>query len=172
VNFAQGELVMAGGYAALPALSQSYQPDRSFVAVASCVLRRARACAGRTRDAAPPAACSSARFCVVYSSEPVRSHSALRQRRGRRSSSLVGTGPIEIVQQSGIVLVAAILILLQFVVFSRTPSAERARDAQDREMAQAIPAFRAADDYPDLPTSASARRSPASPARCFANQYL
>src|SRR5262245_66237729 len=38
------------------------------------------------------------------------------------SSSLLRLGPVEISQQSaGIVLVAAILITLQFIVFSRTP---------------------------------------------------
>ena len=62
------------------------------------------------------------------------------------SSSLVQLGPIEISQQSaGIVLVAAILILLQFVVFSRTQIGRKLRaTTQDREMAQAIgiPALR------------------------------
>jgi branched-chain amino acid transport system permease protein len=62
------------------------------------------------------------------------------------SSSLVRLGPIEISQQSaGIVLVAAILILLQFVVFSRTQIGRKLRaTTQDREMAQAIgiPALR------------------------------
>src|SRR5262245_49922292 len=56
------------------------------------------------------------------------------------TSSLVRLGGIEISQQSiGIMLVAAMLIALQFVVFSRTQIGRKLRaTTQDREMAQAI----------------------------------
>jgi branched-chain amino acid transport system permease protein len=62
------------------------------------------------------------------------------------TSAQIRLGPIEISQQAlGIVLVAALLVALQFAVFSRTQIGRKLRaTTEDREMAQAIgiPALR------------------------------
>jgi branched-chain amino acid transport system permease protein len=152
VNFAQGELVMAGGYAAVvlqpvisagPLILVAVAVIMFFVGLALALvayfplMRR------------PPATvfistllCGiflQSLFVVVFGPEAKAGPPLF-------SSSLVRLGPIEISQQSaGIVLVAAILILLQFVVFSRTQIGRKLRaTTQDREMAQAIgiPALR------------------------------
>ena len=152
VNFAQGELVMAGGYAA--AALQPVVPAGPLILVAVAVILffvglALALVAYFPLMRRPPATvfistllCGiflQSLFVVVFGPEAKAGPPLF-------SSSLVRLGPIEISQQSaGIVLVAAILILLQFVVFSRTQIGRKLRaTTQDREMAQAIgiPALR------------------------------
>jgi branched-chain amino acid transport system permease protein len=152
VNFAQGELVMAGGYAA--AALQPVVPAGPLILVAVAVIMffvglALALVAYFPLMRRPPATvfistllCGiflQSLFVVVFGPEAKAGPPLF-------SSSLVRLGPIEISQQSaGIVLVAAILILLQFVVFSRTQIGRKLRaTTQDREMAQAIgiPALR------------------------------
>jgi branched-chain amino acid transport system permease protein len=152
VNFAQGELVMAGGYAA--AALQPVVPAGPLILVAVAVIMffvglALALVAYFPLMRRPPATvfistllCGiflQSLFVVVFGPEAKAGPPLF-------SSSLVPLGPIEISQQSaGIVLVAAILILLQFVVFSRTQIGRKLRaTTQDREMAQAIgiPALR------------------------------
>jgi branched-chain amino acid transport system permease protein len=152
VNFAQGELVMAGGYAA--AALQPVVPAGPLILVAVAVIMffvglALALVAYFPLMRRPPATvfistllCGiflQSLFVVVFGPEAKAGPPLF-------SSSLIRLGPIEISQQSaGIVLVAAILILLQFVVFSRTQIGRKLRaTTQDREMAQAIgiPALR------------------------------
>jgi branched-chain amino acid transport system permease protein len=152
VNFAQGELVMAGGYAA--AALQPVVPAGPLILVAVAVimffigLALALVAYFPLMRRPPATVFISTLLCGIFLQSLFVVVFGPEARAGPPlfSSSLVRLGPIEISQQSaGIVLVAAILILLQFVVFSRTQIGRKLRaTTQDREMAQAIgiPALR------------------------------
>jgi branched-chain amino acid transport system permease protein len=152
VNFAQGELVMAGGYAA--AALQPVVPAGPLILVAVAVimffagLALALVAYFPLMRRPPATVFISTLLCGIFLQSLFVVVFGPEARAGPPlfSSSLVRLGPIEISQQSaGIVLVAAILILLQFVVFSRTQIGRKLRaTTQDREMARAIgiPALR------------------------------
>ena len=152
VNFAQGELVMAGGYAAM--VLQSFIGAGPLIVLAVAVimffvgLALALVAYFPLMRRPPATVFISTLLCGIFLQSLFVVVFGPEARAGPPlfSSSLVRLGPIEISQQSaGIVLVAAILILLQFVVFSRTQIGRKLRaTTQDREMAQAIgiPALR------------------------------
>jgi branched-chain amino acid transport system permease protein len=152
VNFAQGELVMAGGYAAVVLQPVISAGPLILVAVAVIMffvgLALALVAYFPLMRRPPATVFISTLLCGIFLQSLFVVVFGPEARAGPPlfSSSLVRFGPIEISQQSaGIVLVAAILILLQFVVFSRTQIGRKLRaTTQDREMAQAIgiPALR------------------------------
>ena len=152
VNFAQGELVMAGGYAAVVLQPVISAGPLILVAVAVIMffvgLALALVAYFPLMRRPPATVFISTLLCGIFLQSLFVVVFGPEARAGPPlfSSSLVRLGPIEISQQSaGIVLVAAILILLQFVVFSRTQIGRKLRaTTQDREMAQAIgiPALR------------------------------
>jgi branched-chain amino acid transport system permease protein len=152
VNFAQGELVMAGGYAAVALQPVILAGPLILVAVAVIMffvgLALALVAYFPLMRRPPATVFISTLLCGIFLQSLFVVVFGPEARAGPPlfSSSLVRLGPIEISQQSaGIVLVAAILILLQFVVFSRTQIGRKLRaTTQDREMAQAIgiPALR------------------------------
>jgi branched-chain amino acid transport system permease protein len=152
VNFAQGELVMAGGYAAVVLQPVISAGPLILVAVAVIMffvgLALALVAYFPLMRRPPATVFISTILCGIFLQSLFVVVFGPEARAGPPlfTSSLVRFGPIEISQQSaGIVLVAAILILLQFVVFSRTQIGRKLRaTTQDREMAQAIgiPALR------------------------------
>jgi branched-chain amino acid transport system permease protein len=152
VNFAQGELVMAGGYAAVVLQPVISAGPLILVAVAVIMffvgLALALVAYFPLMRRPPATVFISTLLCGIFLQSLFVVVFGPEARAGPPlfSSSLLRLGPIEISQQSaGIVLVAAILILLQFVVFSRTQIGRKLRaTTQDREMAQAIgiPALR------------------------------
>jgi branched-chain amino acid transport system permease protein len=152
VNFAQGELVMAGGYAAVVLQPVISAGPLILVAVAVIMffvgLALALVAYFPLMRRPPATVFISTLLCGIFLQSLFVVVFGPEARAGPPlfSSSLVRLGPVEISQQSaGIVLVAAILILLQFVVFSRTQIGRKLRaTTQDREMAQAIgiPALR------------------------------
>src|SRR5258708_18817720 len=152
VNFAQGELVMAGGYAAVVLQPVISAGPLILVAVAVIMffvgLALALVAYFPLMRRPPATVFISTLLCGIFLQSLFVVVFGPEARAGPPlfSSSLVRLGPIEISQQSaGIVLVAAILILLQFIVFSRTQIGRKLRaTTQDREMAQAIgiPALR------------------------------
>jgi branched-chain amino acid transport system permease protein len=152
VNFAQGELVMAGGYAAVALQSVISAGPLIVVAVAIIMffagLVLALVAYFPLMRRPPATVFISTLLCGIFLQSLFVVVFGPEARGGPPlfSSSLLRLGPIEISQQSaGIVLVAAILITLQFIVFSRTQIGRKLRaTTQDREMAQAIgiPALR------------------------------
>jgi branched-chain amino acid transport system permease protein len=152
VNFAQGELVMAGGYAAVALQPVISAGPLILVAVAVIMffvgLALALVAYFPLMRRPPATVFISTLLCGIFLQSLFVVVFGPEARAGPPlfSSSLVRLGPIQISQQSaGIVLVAAILILLQFVVFNRTQIGRKLRaTTQDREMAQAIgiPALR------------------------------
>src|SRR3984893_890141 len=152
VTFSQGELVMAGCYAAVAL--QPVVPAGPLILVAVAVimffvgLALALVAYFPLMRRPPATVFISTLLCGIFLQSLFVVVFGPEARAGPPlfSSSLVRFGPIEMSQQSaGIVLVAAILILLQFVVFSRTQIGRKLRaTTQDREMAQAIgiPALR------------------------------
>jgi branched-chain amino acid transport system permease protein len=152
VNFAQGELVMAGGYAAVVLQPVISAGPLILVVVAVIMffvgLALALVAYFPLMRRPPATVFISTLLCGIFLQSLFVVVFGPEARAGPPlfSSSLVRLGPVEISQQSaGIVLVAAILILLQFVVFSRTQIGRKLRaTTQDREMAQAIgiPALR------------------------------
>jgi branched-chain amino acid transport system permease protein len=152
VNFAQGELVMAGGYAAVALQPVISAGPLIVVAVAVIMffvgLVLALVAYFPLMRRPPATVFISTLLCGIFMQSLFVVVFGPEARGGPPlfSSSLLRLGPIEISQQSaGIVLVAAILIALQFIVFSRTQIGRKLRaTTQDREMAQAIgiPALR------------------------------
>jgi branched-chain amino acid transport system permease protein len=152
VNFAQGELVMAGGYAAVALQPVISAGPLIVVAVAVIMffvgLVLALVAYFPLMRRPPATVFISTLLCGIFLQSLFVVVFGPEARGGPPlfSSSLLRLGPIEISQQSaGIVLVAAILIALQFIVFSRTQIGRKLRaTTQDREMAQAIgiPALR------------------------------
>jgi branched-chain amino acid transport system permease protein len=146
VNFAQGELVMAGGYAAT--VLQLLVPSGPLILVAVAVvmffvgLVLALVAYFPLMRRPPATVFISTLLCGIFlqSLFVVAFGPEVRAGPPLFSSSLVRLGPIEISQQSaGIVLVASLLIALQFVVFRYTQIGRKLRaTTQDREMAQAI----------------------------------
>jgi branched-chain amino acid transport system permease protein len=151
VNFAQGELVMAGGYAAVmlqpmiagPLLLAAVAVIMFFVGLVLALvayfplMRR------------PPATVFiSTLLCGIFLQNLFVVLFGPEAKAGPPlfTSALVQFGQIEISQQAlGIMAVSALLVALQFVVFSRTQIGRKLRaTTQDREMAQAIgiPALR------------------------------
>jgi branched-chain amino acid transport system permease protein len=151
VNFAQGELVMAGGYAAVmlqpiitgPLLLAAVAVIMFFVGLLLALvayfplMRR------------PPATVFiSTLLCGIFLQNLFVVLFGPEAKAGPPlfTSALVQFGPIEVSQQAlGIMAVSALLVVLQFVVFSRTQIGRKLRaTTQDREMAQAIgiPALR------------------------------
>jgi branched-chain amino acid transport system permease protein len=151
VNFAQGELVMAGGYAAVmlqpfvagPLILVAVAVIMFFVGIVLALvayfplMRR------------PPATVFiSTLLCGIFLQNLFVVAFGPEAKAGPplTSSQVLQWGPIEISQQAaGIMIVAALLVTLQFVVFSRTQIGRKLRaTTQDREMAQAvgIPALR------------------------------
>jgi branched-chain amino acid transport system permease protein len=152
VNFAQGELVMAGGYAAVALQPVISAGPLIVVAVAVIMffvgLVLALVAYFPLMRRPPATVFISTLLCGIFLQSLFVVVFGPEARGGPPlfSSSLLRLGPIEISQQSaGIVLVAALLIALQFIVFSRTQIGRKLRaTTQDREMAQAIgiPALR------------------------------
>ena len=152
VNFAQGELVMAGGYAAV--VLQSVFPAGPLILIVVAVimffvgLALALVAYFPLMRRPPATVFISTLLCGIFLQNLFVVLFGPEARAGPPlfTSSLVRLGGIEISQQAvGIVLVAAVLIALQFVVFSRTQIGRKLRaTTQDREMAQAIgiPALR------------------------------
>jgi branched-chain amino acid transport system permease protein len=152
VNFAQGELVMAGGYAAMvlqsfigagPLIILAVAVIMFFVGIALALvayfplMRR------------PPATVFiSTLLCGIFMQNLFVVAFGPEAKAGPplTSSAVLHLGPIEISQQAaGIMIVSALLVALQFLVFSRTQIGRKLRaTTQDREMAQAvgIPALR------------------------------
>jgi branched-chain amino acid transport system permease protein len=152
VNFAQGELVMAGGYAAVilqpmlgagPLILVAVAVIMFFVGIVLALvayfplMRR------------PPATVFiSTLLCGIFLQNLFVVAFGPEAKAGPplTSSQVLQLGPIEISQQAaGIMIVAALLVALQFVVFRRTQIGRKLRaTTQDREMAQAvgIPAVR------------------------------
>jgi branched-chain amino acid transport system permease protein len=151
VNFAQGELVMAGGYAAAmlqpfvagPLILVAVAVIMFFVGIVLALvayfplMRR------------PPATVFiSTLLCGIFLQNLFVVAFGPEAKAGPplTSSQVLQWGPIEISQQAaGIMIVAALLVTLQFIVFSRTQIGRKLRaTTQDREMAQAvgIPALR------------------------------
>jgi branched-chain amino acid transport system permease protein len=152
VNFAQGELVMAGGYAAAalqpllgagPLILAAVAVIMFFVGIALALvayfplMRR------------PPATVFiSTLLCGIFLQNLFVVLFGPEAKGGPplTGSAILRLGPIEISQQSlGIIVVAGLLVALQFIVFSRTQIGRKLRaTTQDREMAQAIgiPALR------------------------------
>jgi branched-chain amino acid transport system permease protein len=152
VNFAQGELVMAGGYAAVVLQSTISTGPLMLVAVAVIMffvgLLLALVAYFPLMRRPPATVFISTLLCGIFLQNLFVVAFGPEARAGPPlfSSSLLRLGPIEISQQAaGIVLVAAILIAAQFLVMSRTQIGRKLRaTTQDREMAQAIgiPALR------------------------------
>jgi branched-chain amino acid transport system permease protein len=146
VNFAQGELVMAGGYAAV-VLQSVIAPGPIILVVVAVImffvgLALALVAYFPLMRRPPATVFISTLLCGIFLQNLFVVVFGPEARAGPPlfSSSLVRFGPIEISQQAvGIVLVATVLIALQFVVFSRTQIGRKLRaTTQDREMAQAI----------------------------------
>jgi branched-chain amino acid transport system permease protein len=146
VNFAQGELVMAGGYGAVALQPWISAGPLIIVAVAVVMffvgLALALVAYFPLMRRPPATVFISTLLCGIFFQGLFVVVFGPEARGGPPlfTSSLIRLGPIEISQQSaGIVLVAALLIALQFVVFSRTQIGRKLRaTTQDREMAQAI----------------------------------
>ena len=152
VNFAQGELVMAGGYTAVmlqpfigagPLILAAVAVIMFFVGIVLALvayfplMRR------------PPATVFiSTLLCGIFLQNLFVVAFGPEAKAGPplTSSQVLQWGPIEISQQAvGIMIVTALFVTLQFVVFSRTQIGRKLRaTTQDREMAQAvgIPALR------------------------------
>jgi branched-chain amino acid transport system permease protein len=146
VNFAQGELVMAGGYAAV-VLQSVIAPGPIILVVVAVImffvgLVLALVAYFPLMRRPPATVFISTLLCGIFLQNLFVVVFGPEARAGPPllSSSLVRFGSIEISQQAvGIVLVATVLIALQFVVFSRTQIGRKLRaTTQDREMAQAI----------------------------------
>ena len=146
VNFAQGELVMAGGYAAV-----AVQPFIPFgplmlLAVAAIMffvgLALALVAYFPLMRRPPATVFISTLLCGIFLQNFFVVAFGPEARAGPPlfTSAQIRLGPIEISQQAlGIVVVAALLIALQFAVFSRTQIGRKLRaTTEDREMAQAI----------------------------------
>jgi branched-chain amino acid transport system permease protein len=152
VNFAQGELVMAGGYAAVVLQSVITHGPLVLLAVAVVMffvgLALALVAYFPLMRRPPATVFISTLLCGIFLQNLFVVAFGPEARAGPPlfSSALVRLGPIELSQQAlGTALVAAVLITLQFVVFSRTQIGRKLRaTTQDREMAQAvgIPAVR------------------------------
>jgi branched-chain amino acid transport system permease protein len=152
VNFAQGELVMAGGY--LAAALSAYIGAGPLIVVAVAVIMFAAgvllcAVAYFPLMRRPPATVFiSTLLCGIFMQNLFVVAFGPEAKGGPplTSSAILKIGPIEIAQQSlGIMLVAALLVALQSLVFSRTQIGRKLRaTTQDREMARAIgiPALR------------------------------
>jgi branched-chain amino acid transport system permease protein len=146
VNFAHGELVMAGGYAAFVLQSVIGAGPLILVAVAVVMffvgLVLALVAYFPLMRRPPATIFISTLLCGIFLQNMFVVVFGPEARAGPPlfSSSLLRFGPIELSQQAiGIVLVAALLIALQFVVFRRTQIGRKLRaTTQDRQMAQAI----------------------------------
>jgi branched-chain amino acid transport system permease protein len=151
VNFAQGELVMAGGYAAA-ALQPFVSGPLILVAVAVIMfgvgLVLALVAYFPLMRRPPATVFISTLLCGIFLQNFFVVVFGPEAKAGPplTSSAVLQWGGLEISQQAaGIVIVAALLVALQFVVFSRTQIGRKLRaTTQDREMAQAIgiPALR------------------------------
>ena len=151
VNFAQGELVMAGGYAAA-ALQPFVSGPFILVAVAVIMfvvgLGLALVAYFPLMRRPPATVFISTLLCGIFLQNFFVVVFGPEAKAGPplTSSAVLQWGGLEISQQAaGIVIVAALLVALQFVVFSRTQIGRKLRaTTQDREMAQAIgiPALR------------------------------
>jgi branched-chain amino acid transport system permease protein len=151
VNFAQGELVMAGGYAAA-ALQPFVSGPLILVAVAVIMfgvgLVLALVAYFPLMRRPPATVFISTLLCGIFLQNFFVVAFGPEAKAGPplTSSAVLQWGGLEISQQAaGIVIVAALLVALQFVVFRRTQIGRKLRaTTQDREMAQAIgiPALR------------------------------
>jgi branched-chain amino acid transport system permease protein len=146
VNFAQGELVMAGGYAAV-----ALQPLTSAGPLILVMVALIMFCVGIALALVayfplmrrPPATVFiSTLLCGIFLQNLFVVLFGPEARGGPPlfSSAQVQLGPLEISQQSlGILLIATLLVALQYLVFGRTQIGRKLRaTTQDREMAQAI----------------------------------
>ena len=152
VNFAQGELVMAGGYAAV--MLQPFIGAGPLILVAVAVIMffvgivLALVAYFPLMRRPPATVFISTLLCGIFMQNLFVVAFGPEAKAGPplTSSQVLQWGPIEISQQAaGIMMVAALLVALQFVVFSRTQIGRKLRaTTQDREMAQAvgIPALR------------------------------
>ena len=146
VNFAQGELVMAGGYAAyaLQTLTTAGPLILLIVAVIMFFVGVVLALVAYfPLMRRPPATVFiSTLLCGIFMQNLFVVLFGPEARAGPPlfSSAQVRLGPLEISQQSlGILLIAALLVVLQYLVFGRTQIGRKLRaTTQDREMAQAI----------------------------------
>jgi len=146
VNFAQGELVMAGGYAAV--VLQPFVPLGPLIllAVAAIMffvgLALALVAYFPLMRRPPATVFISTLLCGIFLQNLFVVVFGPEARAGPPlfTSAQVRLGSIEISQQAlGIVLVAALLVALQFAVFSSTQIGRKLRaTTEDREMAQAI----------------------------------
>ena len=152
VNFAQGELVMAGGYAAVMLQPLITTGPLLLVAVAVIIffvgLLLALVAYFPLMRRPPATVFISTLLCGIFLQNLFVVLFGPEAKAGPPlfTSALVKLGPIEISQQAlGIMAVSALLVALQFLVFSRTQIGRKLRaTTQDREMAQAIgiPALR------------------------------
>ena len=152
VNFAQGELVMAGGYAAVMLQPVIAAGPLMLVAVAIIMffvgLLLALVAYFPLMRRPPATVFISTLLCGVFLQNFFVVAFGPEARAGPPllTSALVRFGPIEISQQAlGTLVVSALLVSLQFFVFSRTQIGRKLRaTTEDREMAQAIgiPALR------------------------------
>jgi branched-chain amino acid transport system permease protein len=152
VNFAQGELVMAGGYAAM--MLQPFISAGPLILVAVAVIMffvgivLALVAYFPLMRRPPATVFISTLLCGIFMQNLFVVAFGPEAKAGPplTSSQVLQWGPLEISQQAaGIMIVAALLVALQFVVFSRTQIGRKLRATmQDREMAQAvgIPALR------------------------------
>ena len=152
VNFAQGELVMAGGYAAAVLSTVIDAGPLILVAVAIIMffvgILLALVAYFPLMRRPPATVFISTLLCGIFMQNLFVVAFGPEAKAGPplTSSGLLQWGGLEISQQAaGIMLVAALLVGLQFLVFSRTQIGRKLRaTTQDREMAQAIgiPALR------------------------------
>jgi branched-chain amino acid transport system permease protein len=147
VNFAQGELVMAGGYIAALLHSFLAVPGTLIALMVAAImffvgLVLALVAYFPLMRRHPATVFISTLLCSIFLQNLFVVAFGPEARGGPPllSSGLVQLGPVEISQQAAaIVVVAAVLIGLQFVLFSRTQIGRKLRaTTQDREMAQAI----------------------------------
>lgn len=146
VNFAQGELVMAGGYIA-GVLSLHIGAGPVIVLAVAVIMfvvgiLLALVAYFPLMRRPPATVFISTLLCGIFMQNLFVVAFGPEAKGGPplTGSALLHAGPIEISQQSiGILVVSALLVTLQFLVFRRTQIGRKLRaTTQDREMAQAI----------------------------------
>ena len=147
VNFAQGDLVMAGGYVAI-AVASLFSVAVPAAPASRCT-GHFRARHRRLADRLFPADTTTPRN-GIYQHAALRNDSAepflvLFGPEARSGPALIGTGMLHFGglelsrQAAGTIVVAAVIIAVQYLLFAKTQFGRRLRaTAEDREMAEAI----------------------------------
>lgn len=147
VNFAQGDMVMAGGYVAIALAAVLPLPGIALLPVVAVLMAALGALLSLLAYfpliGRPPVAVFISTIALGVMLEG--SANAIFGAEPRAAPALVGAGAIELAgihlpyQRLAIVALAALLILLQHLLFARTQLGRRLRAvAQDREMARAL----------------------------------